>query len=142
MSATAYPYNLLATPELLIDNVVAQAVTFNGTARNINVWAGAQAPFKGAIFLINTTVSTGTTPTLTAQLQIQDPTSSNWVNVPGAVTATINTNTTTLLYVYPGTIETANARVSYSLSSRIRFVYTIGGTTPSFSFTNTGILVP
>jgi len=141
MSATSYPYNLLSSPEVVIDTAVAVAVTFNGNGKNINVWAGSQAPYKGLISIINTTVAGGT-PTLTAQLQLQDPTSSQWVNVPGAVTTSITTVTQTLLYVYPGTIETANVRISFSLPSRIRFVYTIGGAGPSYNFTNTLILVP
>lgn len=73
-------------------------------------------------------------PTMTVQAQSKDPVSGNYVNIPGAVTAAIVGISTSLLTVYPGVTVVANQQISAPVNRKIRFAVTIGGTTPSFTF--------
>jgi hypothetical protein len=88
---------------------------------------------SGAIFTIVTSAVSGTSPTLTAQLQYSYDGGTTWVNIPGAVTASITAAATTILQVKPGAVTAANQSVSWILPKVWRFNYTIGGTTPSFT---------
>lgn len=76
---------------------------------------------RSAHFFVNVTAATGTSPTLVVRVQIQDPVSSNWIDLPGAATASITGTGLTLLTVN-------------NLPRTYRLAWTIGGTTPSFTF--------
>lgn len=89
---------------------------------------------RGVQLVVNVSASSGTTPTLVVRAQVQDPVSSNWVDIPGAATASITGNGQTLLTVYPGANPVANAVVSQPLGRNWRLAWVIGGTTPSFTF--------
>lgn len=157
-TVTGYPTaaasaDALANPT--ITQIGADGMQFNGTSwdRERNNWntttgdtgaktasfAGAtQTNFNsaGATLLINMGTVTGTTPTLTAQVQGSADGGTTWYNITGAVTPTINATGTTTLVVYPGVAAVANAAVSSVLPRTWRLNYTIGGTTPSFTITN------
>lgn len=107
----------------------AKTATFNGaTQTNYNA--------SGAVIVLNMGVVSGTTPTLTAQLQGSADGGTTFFNIPGAVTASITATGVYVLAVYPGVTVAANAAVSFPLPRTWRLVYTIGGTTPSFTITN------
>ncbi len=89
---------------------------------------------RGAEFIFNVSAVSGTGPTLAIKLQVQDIVSGAWVDVPGAVTASITATGTYRLQVYPGITEVANSKVSYALPRAYRFAWTLGGTSPSFTF--------
>lgn len=89
---------------------------------------------RGAVFFINVSAVSGTTPTLAVRVQMQDPVGSGWVDIPGAVTASITGVSLVALAVYPGATVAANAAVSYPLPRNYRLAWTIGGTSPSFTF--------
>ena len=89
---------------------------------------------NGAMFFVNVSAVSGTSPTLTLRLQVQDPVSAAWVDVPGAVTASIVASGLTLLTVHPAIPDVANSKVSMPLPRTYRWAWTIGGTTPSFTF--------
>lgn len=89
---------------------------------------------KGAVFIVDTTVVDGTDPELTVKIQVKDVVSGAWVDLPGAVTATINATGQTMLTVYPGIAEAANSKVSHVLPRSYRAAWTIGGTDPEFTF--------
>ena len=109
-----------------VDASSAKVATGNGTtAVNYNA-AGAK------VFVAVTAVS-GTTPTLVVKLQ-ESYDGTNWVDIPGAVTPTINANGTYVLTVYPGVAAVANQSVPLPLPRLWRCVWTIGGGTPSFTF--------
>lgn len=76
---------------------------------------------RNAHFIVNVSASGGTSPTLVVRVQIQDPVSSAWVDLPGAATGTITGNGATLLSVN-------------NLPRTYRLAWVIGGTTPSFTF--------
>jgi len=110
-----------------IEASAARNVTANGTTIT-------NASGRGAMFYINVSAVSGTTPTLVAQLQVQDPVSLGWIDVGPAVTPTITGVGLTMLTVCPGISEAANSRVAQGLPRTFRFRWTIGGTTPSFTF--------
>lgn len=116
---------------LLIFNSAARTATTNSDPIE-----GAGG--KGAWLVLDVTAASGTTPTLDVKLQRYDSVSSSWVDVPGAAFAQQTTTGTNELTVYPGVGETANVAVSDHLGSYYRAVATIGGTTPSFTFSLAG----
>jgi hypothetical protein len=92
---------------------------------------------RGVQLFVNVGTVTGTTPTLVVRVQAQDPVSSNWVDIPGAATASITATTGTtpvLLTIYPGTTATANSVINLPLPRTYRLAWVVGGTTPSFTF--------
>lgn len=90
---------------------------------------------RGAVITINVTAASGATPTLVAKLQYSPDNGTTWIGyTEKPVTATISAIGRTTLVVYPGVTEVANAAVSLPLPRTVRMHYTIGGTTPSFTF--------
>jgi hypothetical protein len=81
--------------------------------------------WRGVRLYINTT-SVGAGGTVVAKIQVRDPASLNWADLPLAVTGTINSNTTTTLTVHPGIAETTNVDISDPLGLRWRVVITVG----------------
>ena len=103
----------------------AKGATFNGATQTA-------AGIKGAMISLVIGAPTGTSPTLTAQVQVSPDGGTTWVNLPGAVTATINAAGTYSLFIYPGLTAVANSIINAFLTKTWRLVYTIGGSTPSF----------
>jgi hypothetical protein len=170
-TVTGYPTaaasaDALANPT--ITQVGADAMNFNGTTwdrerNNANVTVGdtgaKTATFFGAtqtnynargakIFVLCGNV-TGTTPTLTAQLQISPDGGTTWLNFGPASTAITTTGNTILIDVYPANETVAGAtpaalttgatqtvQINAALPRTWRISYVIGGTTPSFTLTN------
>lgn len=115
----------------------ARTATFNSGTAN-------KKGYKGAIFCLNVSARAGTTPTLDVKLQGYDPASASWYDLTGAAFAqqtAVSTAPIDLL-VYPGTVESANRKSSQILPDTFRAVCTIGGTTPSFTFTLGYTLLP
>ncbi|MGH7773727.1 MAG: hypothetical protein ACREQA_15995 [Candidatus Binatia bacterium] len=96
---------------------------------------------RGAWFGLNIT-ATGGTPTLDIKLQHKDELTGIYTDIPGATFAQKAATGTDSLVVYPGVAETANRLESNVLSRIIRAVATIGGTTPSFTFSLTAQFLP
>lgn len=88
----------------------------------------------GIMLFLSITAASGTTPTLDVKLQAKDPTSGTYIDVPGAAFAQKTAAGTDSLVIYPGVAATANRSVSTVLPNLWRLVWTIGGTTPSFTF--------
>lgn len=91
------------------------------TASGNSASALTNASGRNAHFFVNVSASSGTTPTLVVRVQVQDPVSTTWIDLPGAATASITGNGLTLLTVT-------------NLPRTYRLAWTIGGTTPSFTF--------
>ena len=126
-SITGGTISPLTVAGLTIETSAARTTTANGTTIT-------HASGRGALFCINVTAASGTTPTLVVQLQVQDPVSTSWIDVTPAATPTITGTGLTMLTVCPGISESANSRVAQGLPRVFRFRWTIGGTTPSFTF--------
>jgi hypothetical protein len=117
----------LTVAGVTIEASAARTTTANGTTIT-------NASGRGAMFYINVTAATGTTPSLVAQLQVQDPVSLNFIDIVGAATPAITATGLSMLTVCPGISEAANTRVAQGLPRTFRFRWTITGTTPSFTF--------
>jgi len=85
---------------------------------------------KGVIVTLNITAYSGTSPTIALQLQTQDV-AGNWVNIPGAATATIAAaNGSYVLALYPGIAAYSTSpgwAVNGALPRNWRVYSTIGG---------------
>jgi hypothetical protein len=103
-----------------------------------------ERPFnmKGAHIFVDVTAVSGTAPTMTVQLQAKDPNSNNWIDVNGAVTASITNNGLRLLSVNPGEALVANQVVPRVMPRFWRLRWVLGGTTPSFTFSATVQYLP
>lgn len=111
---------------ITLETSAARTTTATGTTiTNFNA--------RGLLLFVNVT-AIGGTPTLVVRLQAQDPVSLNWVDIPGAATATISTVSTTMLTMYPGAPATANVSVNGPLPRVFRAAWVIGGGTPSLTF--------
>jgi hypothetical protein len=99
-------------------------------------WMVNEAGARGVRVWQKVTAASGTTPTLDTKIQTRDPETGDGLDLPGANFAQQTGSGAVLdLVVYPGVAETANRSVSDVLSREWRIVSTIGGTTPSFTFT-------
>ena len=105
---------------LTVAGASAEASTAKTTTGN-SASALTNASGTNAHFIVNVSVISGTTPTLVVRVQIQDPVSSTWVDLPGAATSSITGTGATLLSVT-------------NLPRTYRLAWVIGGTTPSFTF--------
>lgn len=91
---------------------------------------------SGLYVFLNITAASGTTPTLDVKLQGKDPVSGQYFDLPAAsFTQKTGTGFDWLLIHPEITTVTANKQVSTATTNNMRLVYTIGGTTPSFTFT-------
>ena len=124
--------------EYITDNYGESLTASAARTASFNTSTTKNYDAKGASFIINVTASSGTTPVLTAKVQMQDVVSENWVDIPGAVTADITTTGQTLITVYPGLTPSTNSKVDFPLPRTYRLAYTISGTTTSFTF-STGV---
>ena len=98
---------------------------------------------KGVSVVIVLGTVSGTTPTCTFKLQSSTDGGTNWVDIPGAATASLTATGVFGIDVYPGAAVTAGttttgtkAVASQVLPRTWRVVWTIGGTTPSFTITS------
>jgi hypothetical protein len=119
-----------ATPVSVVGAVLdaSLARTTSGTGAT-----GANGSGSGIIVYTNVTAVAGTTPTLALNLQVQDPVSAAWVNLPGT---TFPTRTAIGLFatvVYPGAIAATDI-INMGVPRVYRLAWTITGTTPSFTF--------
>jgi len=97
--------------------------------------------YRGVWLYLNVTAGSGTTPTLDVKLQRQEPAGDAWLDIAGAVFVQATGTTTDQLTVYPTMTAAANDVVREHIGGAFRAVATIGGTTPSFTFTLAGYLL-
>jgi hypothetical protein len=90
---------------------------------------------RGVRLFLDVSAQSGTTPTLDVKVQVKDSVSGLYVDLPGAAFAqNIGTVQTKILDIYPGLAAATGAAVNEMLSRTWRVVATIGGVTPSFTF--------
>lgn len=94
---------------------------------------------RGVRLHLNITAASGTTPTLDIKLQAKI--GDIYIDIAGAVFTQKTGTGTDELVVYPGVAETANESVSDIIPMTWKALATIGGTTPSFTFSLTGSYV-
>jgi hypothetical protein len=98
---------------------------------------------KGIQLVVNMGAVTGTTPTCVIKMQGSADGGTTWYDIPGATTASLTATGVYGITVYPGIAVTAGttttgttATANVPLPRTWRVVWTIGGTTPSFTITN------
>lgn len=135
-NTTAWLANPLIPAVSTTGDTGAKTVTGNG-ATQTNTTA------KGATIVINMGAVTGTSPTFVAKIQGSADGGTTWVDLPGATTASLTATGVFGIQVCPGIAVTAGTTVSGTLATanvalprNWRVVWTIGGTTPSFTITN------
>jgi hypothetical protein len=84
--------------------------------------------YKEAIIFLDVTAASGTSPTLDVKFQVQDPVSLKWFDI------------TELTFTQTTTITSQMKSKANLIGSNLRCVYTLGGTTPSFTF-SVGLIV-
>jgi hypothetical protein len=90
---------------------------------------------RGGIFLVDVTAASGTSPTLVVKVQYTvDGVAWHDLDTTGAQTASLTTTGKVVFKVYPGLTAAANAASNNPLPPVHRLAWTIGGTTPSFTF--------
>ena len=134
------PYN---NNNVTIGTTGAQTASFNmATQTNFNARGAYISTIVGTV--------TGTSPTLAAQFQVSYDAGTTWFNL-GPASTNLTATGSILFIVYPTNISqaagvtpanlTSNATQTVSINAPLprtwRIAYTIGGTTPSFTFTNT-----
>jgi hypothetical protein len=90
---------------------------------------------RGVVLVLDVTAASGTSPTLDVKVQVKDTLSGKYVDLAGAAFAQKTAANTSMLTIYPGSTVAANVSISIPLPDTWRVVATIGGTTPSFTFT-------
>jgi hypothetical protein len=96
---------------------------------------------KGVSLHLEITAASGSSPTLDIKLQGYDELGADYFDIPGAAFAQATGTGTDELVLYPGVAETSNVSVSDVLPRVSRAVATIGGSSPSFTFTLGGSLI-
>lgn len=99
---------------------------------------------KGVTVVVNMGTVTGTAPTCTIKMQGSADGGTTWYDIPGATTAALVATGVYAITVYPGAPTVAGVTTSVSgtascgqpLPRTWRVVWTIGGTSPSFTLTN------
>lgn len=134
--AAAWLANPLTPAVSLTGDTGAKVATGNG-ATLTNTTA------KGAHVIVNMGAVTGTLPTCVVKLQGSANSGTTWYDIPNATTASLVATGVYGIMVYPGLTDVAGttttgttAQASSALPRTWRIVWTIGGTSPSFTFTN------
>lgn len=125
---------------MLIDRItVQQSRTFTAT---FNSNDQENTDFRGVALVLDISAISGTSPTLDVKLQRKDPISGKYIDITGAAFAQQTATGTLDLVVYPGITATSNRRVNDVMPRDWRVVFTIGGTTPSVTFSLAGNYLP
>ena len=87
------------------------------------------------VVTLNVTAVSGASPTLVAKLQFSPDGGTTWIDYDAkATTASITATGAYILKFFPGCTEVANSAIGLPVPRTFRLHYTIGGTTPSFTF--------
>lgn len=92
-----------------------------------NPWA------KGVRLYVNITTNSSNSGTVTVKVQVKDPVSGTFVDMPGATTAAIATVSETTLVIYPGASESTNIDIADPMSVSWRVVATVTSADCTFS---------
>jgi hypothetical protein len=113
-----------------VDTSSARTANGNGTAL-IN-YSGA----KGLSVWVNVTAVSGTTPTCVFRLQWSPDNGTTWIDwdTTNLQSTSITGVSTVLLKVGQAQVNAANATKQDQIPRQVRLAWTIGGTTPSFTF--------
>jgi hypothetical protein len=121
--------------------LLVASTTVTATAQGAAISPGYTQPFPGLQAFVNETAASGTAPTIIFAIQGQDQASLSWGTVHAAITATITAAGLFVITWSPVVVASLAAYpafVNTEVPLPFRFVWTVGGTTPSFTFSITG----
>lgn len=131
---------------VIATQVVGSNATTGDTGAKTATGNGAtltNAGNKGVQVVVNLGTVSGTSPTGVFKAQGSVDGGTTWFDLPGATTATLTATGAYGIMIYPGVAVTAGttttgstATASMVIPRTWRMVWTIGGTTPSFTITN------
>jgi hypothetical protein len=110
----------MANSRITLRTAATLATSDNGVAQD--------SPYHRGVVLTVTTTAKASSASLVVKLQGQNNVGT-WYDLPGAATAAITTETTTVLVMRAGVAATANVSVPAPLPRAWRAVYTISGGT-------------
>lgn len=87
----------------------------------------------GMNLFLNISAISGAAATLTLKVQVFDPASSTYIDLPGASFAAFTTTGLRMLQIYAGIAAVANVAVNVPISRQYQLVGTISGTTPNIT---------
>jgi hypothetical protein len=138
--------NTANTTPILANPLIPAVTTTGDTGAKVATGNGAtqtNTTAKGATIVVNMGAVTGTTPTCVIKIQGSADAGTTWYDIPSATTASLVATGVWAIIVYPGITALAGTTVSgtaaasnVTLPRNWRIVWTIGGTTPSFTITN------
>ena len=111
----------------MVNSILFPSTTVT-TSGNTGAGTSLPANTRGAIFNVNVSAISGTTPAMVLSLQWFDPASQNWITL--ASMSSINATGGTLAIVYPG----ASNPLYNVLPSNYRIAWAVTGTNPSITF--------
>jgi len=124
---------------------ISTALTTGDTGAKVTTGNGAtitNVGNKGVQILLNMGVVSGTLPTLVLKVQGSVDGGTLWYDIPGAATASITATGQYGILIYPGIAVTAGvattgttATANMAIPRNWRVVWTVGGTSPSFTIT-------
>ena len=124
---------------------VPQPVTIFASAARTTTTNGSDVDahqYRGIILYLNISAASGTTPTLDIKVQEKDPLTGNYLDIQNASFAQKTTTGTDYIALHPSLTQVSNRNINAYLVRTFRVVATIGGTTPSFTFSIYGYLLP
>lgn len=106
--------------EITLQPLGAVTASGNGAACDVT-------RFRDAVVMLDVTAVSGTSPTMTAKIQTSDDGGTTWYDLPSASFTAATAATTQAIQIT-------------NFGDTIRAAYTVGGTTPSFTFSVKAIL--
>ncbi len=113
------------------DDTVFASAARTTTSNSLDI---ASKGSKRVRLYLDITAASGTTPTLDLKVQAKDTLSGKYFDVAGASYVQKTTTGTDMLVLDSSITAVTNKAISEPLSTTYRVVSTIGGTTPSFTF--------
>jgi hypothetical protein len=138
--------NTANTTPILANRLIPVGGTTGDTGAKTATGNGAtqtNTTAKGALIVVNLGTVTGTTPTGVFKIQGSADAGTTWLDLPLATTASLTATGVYGIQIYPALTPTAGTATSGSvaivnsvLPRTWRVVWTLGGTTPSYTITN------
>lgn len=113
----------------LFSSAARTASANSGLVRQVEMDA-----YRGVWLYLDVTAASGTTPTLDIIIARYDPASNVYIAIPGAVFTQKTGVVTDELTIYPTMTAAANDIVREHIGEHFRAQATIGGVSPSFTF--------
>jgi hypothetical protein len=119
-------------------NIFSTAMKLTAQATTVSSGDCDNTAGSAAVFVIDITAITGTTPAVTFTVEGKDPISGKYYTI--LASASLTATGTTVLRVFPGVTAAANLSANDILPRTFRVTATISGTTPAVTAT-VGVLL-